>query len=208
MAYDPIDRNVERLQPQHIAQRDDLALNIFHLHPDPDACARDYVDAHLGKILIECCQMLSTGVHHVDIGVGSDMGTQDLYRSTHINHPMNVWVRSSYENWFWTLLHAFHLSQEYTYRFFKIHASHPNCLNRLMDEDVNAFMKENLPYAQTQFPLCMPDHYTFYTDPYWCYRTYYKFGKSHVHGWTRRTPPSWLDDIPSYETLFRKKDET
>lgn len=207
MAYDPIDHTIERLQPQHIAQRDDLALNIFHLHPDPEQCAQMYVDAHVGKIFLECCQMLSTAVHHVDKLVGSDVNFTDIYRPTHINHPMNVWVRSSYENWFWTLLHAFHLSQEFTYRFFKIHASHPNCLNRLMDEEVGRFMKDNIPYEKTGFPLCMPDIYRFYDDPYWCYRVYYKFGKSHIHEWTRRPAPSWLNDIPDYDTLFRKKTE-
>lgn len=184
----------------HPSVNQELALNIFHLHPNPEVCAEHYVDIHLGKILIECAQMLSTAVR-LTPGAGDEFHLNSFYQATHINHPMNVWVRSSYSNWYWTILHAMALSKEYTYRLLKIHGAHGNGLNPLLDDDVNIFMHRNLPYAPTPFPLCIPDHYKFYDDPHWAYRAYYKFGKSHVHKWTKRGPPEWMDQIPRWEEL-------
>src|SRR3974390_1328034 len=116
--------------------RDDLAFNIYHLHPDPSECARYYVDDHVGRGLSECCEMLGDNKS---------------------NNQMAVWVRSSYSNWFWTLQLAFYLSQEYTYRFLTIHRAHSKYLNDLMSDETNQQMNSTLPYPSTPFPLLMPD---------------------------------------------------
>lgn len=184
--------------------RPDLAMNLFHLHPDPERCAQYYVDSHVGKILIESCQMLSTAICETP-GSDDKFDLEYFYKPCYANHPMNRWVRESYDNWYWTLQHALALSREFTYRWFTMHRTHYNCLSALLENDVNQFMFDSLPGRLTQFPLCMPEDYKFYDDPHWCYRVYYKFGKKHVHGWTRRDEPEWMEMIPSYEEIFYKK---
>lgn len=175
------------------------SLNIFHLHQKPDLCARDYVDVHVRKILIEACQMLSTAVRHAHFqspSIANVAFVNSLYRATHQNHPMNLWVRASYNNWYWTLEHAIALHEEYQSRFSKTNAVYANCLVYLLNDSINKLMAETLPYEFTAIPRCMPDRYKVSSDPIYCYRLYYKFGKAHVHGWTYRPRPAWMDELP------------
>ena len=60
-------------------------MNIFFLHDDPDQAARYYADKHVGKILIECCQMMSTSAREY----GGGGGEAEKYGP----HPLRVgWV--------------------------------------------------------------------------------------------------------------------
>jgi len=41
----------------------------------------------------------------------------------HFNHPSTIWVRASYANTAWTIVHGLALCAEYMYRYNKVHAS-------------------------------------------------------------------------------------
>jgi hypothetical protein len=135
------------------------------------------VDSHAIKIILESCQMMATAY---------PKGAAP-YKHTHANHPMSVWVRSSLDNFIWTLDYCYALCAEYTFRFGKRHKS----------QDVADWFSDNLPN--------IPD--TGFIDPPRCfgvvpveksdcivsdYQEYYKLGKSHLFKWSKRNKPDWI----------------
>ena len=58
------------------------------------------MDKHISKIIIEAVQMLSTAKRILD---PEDPINDELYKITHKNHPVSVWVRTSLENYEWVL---------------------------------------------------------------------------------------------------------
>ena len=56
-------------------------MNVFYLHHLPPIAASYHCDKHVGKMLIESCQLLATA-HH-EFGNGDKVS----YRPTHKNHP-------------------------------------------------------------------------------------------------------------------------
>ena len=105
-------------------------MNIFFLHEYPDIAANYHCNEHVRKMITEYAQMLSTA-HRVIDGVEgvriSKNGRKikhwthphrenELYLATHVNHPSNIWVRTTYYNYMWmyacyhTLLRMFEKS--------------------------------------------------------------------------------------------------
>ncbi len=83
--------------------------------PCPKESAKFLDNTRVVKMVLETAQMLSTALayHFIDIG----------YKTTHPNHPCNIWVRKSRENFLWTVEHGKALSEEYTKRYGKVHKS-------------------------------------------------------------------------------------
>ena len=72
-------------------------MNIFYLDEKPLTAARMHCDKHVVKMIIESAQMLSTAHRTLD---GNDYADRmNLYKATHKNHPANIWVRESAENY-------------------------------------------------------------------------------------------------------------
>ena len=97
-------------------------MNLFILDEDPVLAAQCLDDKRVGKLLMEACQMLSTGAHSasrrpVDVGVGY------ACRPTHQGHPVTSWVGHTRGNWQWAARHAQGLADEYFFRYGKFHAS-------------------------------------------------------------------------------------
>jgi len=91
-------------------------MNIFFLHHTAIASARYHADIHVGKMLLESCQLLATA-HHV-LGNGDAV----TYKPTHKNHPCAVWVRESKLHYKFVSDLAIHLACEFRKRFGKTHA--------------------------------------------------------------------------------------
>ena len=111
-------------------------MNIFYLSHDVTECAKQHVDKHAVKMILEYAQLLSTahrfldGTQHIGRSPSGRKQTRYvlpderehlLYSATHINHPSGIWVRKSADNYMWLsdLLRA--LCHEYTYRYGKVH---------------------------------------------------------------------------------------
>ena len=92
-------------------------MNIFVTNISPTVSAIEHCDIHLRKMIVEVLQMLSTA--HVMLD-----GVQVVYKKTHYNHPCNVWIRESVENYAWAVEHFKALCQEYYHRTRKVHASY------------------------------------------------------------------------------------
>ena len=88
-------------------------MNIFVTSACHAECARVLDDKRVVKMVLESTQMLSTAINL--------SGGQGPYKSTHINHPCSVWVRTSITNFKWLQLHALFLCREYRLRYDKVH---------------------------------------------------------------------------------------
>ena len=101
-------------------------MNLFACDQHPVRAAQCLPDKHVVKMCIENAQMLAValGPQH-GLGWGSIRKKDGFPYSerSHFNHPSTVWVRSSYANLAWTIVHGLALCSEYTYRYGKTHAA-------------------------------------------------------------------------------------
>jgi len=88
-------------------------MNIFITSKCPKECAKFIDDKRVVKMCLETAQMLCTAVN--------EMGGNAPYKSTHKNHPCNIWARLTRSNWLWLWNHGKALCKEYTYRYGKKH---------------------------------------------------------------------------------------
>lgn len=88
-------------------------MNIFVTSSSPVTSARYLDDKRVVKMVLESAQILSTAIN--------ECGGTGPYKSTHINHPCNVWARTTNGNWAWLYEHFEALCAEYTSRYGKVH---------------------------------------------------------------------------------------
>ncbi len=93
-------------------------MNIFVVDQDPEICAQTLDDLRLNKMIIETAQLLSTAMR-VQGYTGND-----IYKSTHINHPCSIWTRQSQGNYAWLLAYFSALADERFQRTGKGHKSY------------------------------------------------------------------------------------
>jgi len=99
-------------------------MNIFFTNNDAIICADEHCITHTNKMITEYAQMLSTA-HRVLDGEPyrdeknilrhrlRDWRETVLYKSTHVNHPCNKWVRSNVTNYNWLLVVLMRLCENY-----------------------------------------------------------------------------------------------
>lgn len=73
-------------------------MNIFAYDPCPYKSALWLDDVRKNKMILESAQMLSTAMNILCPDHG-----EDVYKSTHPQHPSNVWARASRQNFIWLL---------------------------------------------------------------------------------------------------------
>lgn len=182
-------------------------MNIFYLDEDPRQCAEWMVDKHVVKMILETAQLLSTAHRIIDgtltevnyyvdgydkvknkkTWVLPDGRDEVFYRATHMNHPSAIWTRQSVENYNWLVEHLFALSDEYTYRYGKVHKTITK-----MGYDIQSPPHGLNEWDMTPMPSCMADEYIIGSDPVANYRNYYKLGKANIHSWKKREAPAWI----------------
>lgn len=179
-------------------------MNIFYVDSDPEVAARNMVDRHVVKMILETAQLLSTA-HRVIDGeeyVGQSQsgrkakrwrlsGNVDaiMYAATHINHPSAVWVRENSANYNWLYDHLLALGREYTYRYGRTHLTIDKLKDILKDSPQNIKQSN----VMTKMPSCMDKQYIVSVDPITNYRNYYNYGKTDLLRWSNRQPPQWID---------------
>jgi len=180
-------------------------MNIFYIDTDPVIAAQQQVDRHVVKMILETAQLLSTAHRVLDglqvevtlekdgkrrkkkVWVLGDGRNDILYNATHINHPSAVWARESVSNYSWLVDHLFALSDEYTYRYNKRHATMVKLGYLIQSPPLNL-----KTWDPTPIPCCMDKEYIVSDDPVINYRNYYKHGKSKLHSWKNREAPAWI----------------
>ena len=77
-------------------------MNLFFLDKCPKQSAQYLGDKHVGKMLLEACQMMSTAARQYGFNGG--------YAKAYEHHPMTKWVARSKQNYAWAWEHALNLS--------------------------------------------------------------------------------------------------
>jgi hypothetical protein len=178
-------------------------VNIFVLDKSPVMAARMLCDAHVVKMIVESCQLLST----------HDRITYNLpdydkrYAVTHVNHPCRVCL-SNENNYAWLRLHLCELLCEYTRRYDEVHACAElasACWGYTVKDTFHGYgdlRGMNLAIGQwckySTFPKCMPDEYktegNTIDSVIESYRNYYRYKKVSMERftYTNRNAPKWL----------------
>ena len=178
-------------------------MNIFFLSHNPSECARQHVDKHVVKMIVEYAQLLSTAHRYLD-GVQSiglsysgrkqtryvlpDNRESILYASTHINHPSAIWCRKGIVQYRWLHNLLIELCKEYTYRYSKIHKVERSGLLWKLEKPpkniyTDVFWSEPTP--------AMPDEYKV-SNAIQSYRNFYIAEKRSFATWKNRTVPDWF----------------
>ena len=174
-------------------------MNLFFLNVDPKKCAEEHCDKHVVKMVLEIVQMLYTA-HHI-----GDTAPKFAYRISHVKHPTSIWIRSCFENWNYAISVAKYLSQEYTYRYNKIHSCQkhidwlllntPTFTKGVFKIDQSfSYNKEFESMGMTPVPLAMPDECKL-TGTIESYHNYYIMKKQSFARWTLRPIPRWYTSL-------------
>lgn len=167
-------------------------MNIFILDEDLKKAAEYHCDVHCIKQILELAQLVSTAVwvthpDHKDkiAEYRKSVFPLPLYKPTHINHPVNKWVRENKSNFLWAYHFGIELCAEYNKRYGKIHKSLIPITNSLQYQ--NLFPNKPLsPFAQ-----CMPEAFRS-NNTVTSYRNYYAGAKFRFAKWDKlNNEPFW-----------------
>ena len=96
-------------------------MNIFILSKSCKKSAKYYFNSHVSKIILEIAQLMSTAILSLLPTIKNKnlatLITNTAYRSTHVNHPFAIWMRTSNGNWNWGFKMATALHNEWKYRY-------------------------------------------------------------------------------------------
>lgn len=165
-------------------------MNIFFLSDNPDQAARWLVNSHISKMGLEATQCLCTAYHEQNIDAP--------YRPSHRNHPTAIWIRSSYDNFMWTLEHAHAIFNEYTARYGKIHKSQAVlewCEDNVSKLSFDSYDLTPFAIAISEDAECRKSSNFESLSAVEKYRSYYFFDKQHLAQW-KRNKPDWYN--PEY----------
>lgn len=174
-------------------------MNIFYLHEETKECAKQHLDKHVVKMILEYAQLLSTahrlldGYEYEGKSISGrkamrwkldDAREDTLYMASHMKHPSGIWCRETSGNYLWLYNLWRDLMKEYTFRYGKHHVA----------EKLIPFL-DNLPKnikngKITPMPQCMPEQYKD-PDSIQAYKNYYIGDKQRFAVWTNRPIPEW-----------------
>ena len=177
-------------------------MNAFGLDRNYTVAAMLHNDKHVVKMNIEYCQLMSTAHRVLDGEEYYDKTKNNrrikrwrlddvhmentLYKASHINHPTNIWVRSTVGNYLWMYGLWESLAEEYTHRYGKVHASWEKLHNEL------AMPPKNIPDGPFQeIPQAMPDDVK-RDDFVEAYQEYFRIYNAHFSKWTNRPTPEFM----------------
>jgi len=176
-------------------------MNTFYLDHKPSTSAQMHCDKHVCKMVIEYAQLMSTA-HRVLDGemyygltkngrkikrwkLEDPVMEEGLMKASHVNHPSNLWIRSSNNNYNWLFEMWIELLKEYALRYGRQHA----CENYI---DLLRTPPKNIEVGyKTQPPQAMPDDVKVKGDSVTAYRQYYNKYKKDFATWKVRPQPDW-----------------
>ena len=175
-------------------------MNIFYLHEDTKECAKQHLDKHVVKMILEYAQLLSTahrlldGHEYEGKSISGrkamrwkldDSREDNLYLASHMKHPSGIWCRETTANYMWLYSLWRDLMQEYTFRYGKHHVAER--LIPFLD-----ILPTNIKNGDmTPMPQCMPEDYKVPTNSIQAYHNYYINDKQPFAVWTNRPIPEW-----------------
>ena len=172
-------------------------MNLFRLDNDPRIAAQHYQDLHVKKIVLEAAQLLANCYSPEQLQNAPKTQLGNVRKHSHVHHPISKWVKESYPNFAWTLIHANELSKEFYFRFGKEHFC-KNFIVWCFDNHTSLVPTASAteqPQCFKQYPQCVVPG-----DPVAGYRNYYRVAKKSfdIRGkivyatWTNRKIPEWF----------------
>lgn len=153
-------------------------MNIFFTNEDVAIASTELDDSRTVKMVLETTQMLMTAVH--------SCGINTPYKPAHINHPCSIWVRTSFENYSWTLDYVYFLNKEYSYRYNKTH----KCFEHYEFLKSHAILFPKI--GLTPRPNCTPNkHIDNIIDAYRVTLNQKWINDKRPPRWKNRTAPHW-----------------
>jgi hypothetical protein len=176
----------------------------------PTEAAEAYMDKHVSKILLEAVQMLCTAMR---VLVPDTPIKDQIYKVAHLNHPVSIWVRTSRDNFIWTLDLVEALHEEWRFRYDhpidKFH--HSYAVAQLIRSHVPRDELFPCPRAGlTPFALAMPDEYKT-QNAVESYRAYYMSPENGVLPPGKSTDPRpngipiWIQRIKTIQPKHQTK---
>lgn len=172
-------------------------MNIFAFDPDPAKCARWLDNKRVGKLMMECSQMLSVAILEHCPDATKRVGMGGLCKPSHQNHPVAVWVRECSGNFQWTLEYARALRDEYAHRYNGVIHGTAQRFPEIESWDwvlpegdrtefQNSARHGELGLDFTDMPVC--DAYRAYINARWGMAT-------DPPAWHKRSAPSWYEPV-------------
>jgi len=182
-------------------------MNVFVLDKDPIVAAQMHCNAHVVKMILESAQMLST-VHRMCDGTLETRASKSgkskvkywrheqpeleaaLYKAVHMKHPCTIWTQESKANYQWHYQLFKALSEEYQYRYGKVHTTWTKLKDVLSNNPRNIPDGGLTPFklAMGAQPQCINND-----DPVGSYRKFYKTKQARFKmNWTKRPVPEWF----------------
>lgn len=152
-------------------------------------------DKHISKMIIEAAQMLSTAKHILDPFKDEEDGAGIIYAISHKNHPVSIWIRTSLENYLWTLDMVDAMHEEWRFRYGHGENKYHNSFIiaqylRTYAPPADRFPERGL----TPFAQAMPEEYKS-DDAVESYRKYYQSpDKRRIASWKKREVPVWWNE--------------
>ena len=193
-------------------------MNIFYLHEDTTECAKQHLDKHVVKMILEYAQLLSTahrlldGYEYEGKSISGrkamrwkldDSRENNLYMASHMKHPSGIWCRETSANYLWLYSLWRELMKEYTFRYGKHHVTEK--LIPFLDN-----LPKNIKVGDiTPMPQCMPEHYKV-PDSIQAYHNYYINDKQPFAVWTNRPIPNWYVSEwknRNHKSVYKKQDD-
>lgn len=163
-------------------------MNIFAIDKNPTIAAQALDDKRVVKMILESTQTLCTTLNL--------KGIKTPYKSTHINHPVCLWVRSSEHNFYWLWYYTQELLNIYAKTYGRIHKCDDILLSLL--KPASDIIKIANIKNHTLFANCAANDsknisYKHIKDPTEAYKHYL------IDRWnTDLRPPTWKVRKPPY----------
>lgn len=162
-------------------------MNLFATHINATLAAKSLCNAHVIKMPSEMTTMLNCAFSQFN-----DKGKQRAYYS----HPASIWVRTTKENFYWTIEHGIALCEEYSRRYKRRHASQDAIEYFHQQRKSLSFVESGL----TEFARCFSEFKqeldATEPDTIKAYEKFYWLDKREFARWPSiRDIPNWWPDI-------------
>lgn len=183
-------------------------MNIFFIEQTNSAIPKSYTDAHICKIPVEIAQMLANCYSPEQLAQAPPNSSGLPRKHSYFNHPMSKWVRAGGQvdkiaiRPYMIASLGLLLLEERAYRFphYRPCTATKDFLRWIIDERPPQTNTE--PYRPYP-PSCTGDYTLSRNYPpeeyLQAHREYYALGKRHLHKWTNRDKPEWIDEYTKKE---------
>lgn len=152
-------------------------MNMYWLDDDLELNARYHCNAHF-KLILETAQMLCN--------ISRKFGHIPPYKVSHQNHPCQLWIEESFQNWLWARNYAIALDKERMWR------RQSNVPHKSIEVIKSLPIPDLLDKGITPFYQGVPKDLRAPDNPSKAYRDFFCRDRLYLAEWGRRGAPDWF----------------